>query len=77
MGLKADGTVVATGSNSKGQCNVSGWAQIRIGGEADSALTQTEPKEEQPATEPPAPETEPTEAPTEAEPLPVSEPEAE
>ncbi|MDR0312696.1 MAG: protein kinase [Treponema sp.] len=28
VGLKADGTVVATGDNSLGQCNVSGWQAI-------------------------------------------------
>ena len=28
VGLKADGTVVAVGSNDKGQCNVSGWRNI-------------------------------------------------
>ena len=28
MGLKADGTVVATGHNNYGECNLSGWKDI-------------------------------------------------
>jgi alpha-tubulin suppressor-like RCC1 family protein len=28
VGLKADGTVVATGNNDEGQCNVSYWTDI-------------------------------------------------
>jgi alpha-tubulin suppressor-like RCC1 family protein len=28
IGLKSSGTVLATGSNNYGQCNVSGWADI-------------------------------------------------
>jgi hypothetical protein len=28
VGLKSDGTVVATGKNNKGQCDVSGWSDI-------------------------------------------------
>ena len=43
---------MATGSNSKGQCGVSGWANVRVGGESDSAIAQSDA---------PAPATEPTE----------------
>ena len=28
VGLKADGTVVATGNNNYGECNLSGWKNI-------------------------------------------------
>jgi alpha-tubulin suppressor-like RCC1 family protein len=28
VGLRSDGTVVATGANGWGQCNVSGWTDI-------------------------------------------------
>ncbi len=28
LGLRTDGTVVATGSNQHGQCDVAGWAAI-------------------------------------------------
>lgn len=28
VGVKADGTVVATGTNDVGQCDVSGWTDI-------------------------------------------------
>ena len=65
VGLKADGTVVATGSNGKGQCDITGWTNIRVGGEAEAAA-QTQPTEAptEPATEPETvPETEPEEAP--------------
>lgn len=30
IALKADGTVLATGDNSKGECDVSGWTDIRV-----------------------------------------------
>lgn len=30
VGLKSDGTVIATGNNEYGQCNVSDWTDIRI-----------------------------------------------
>lgn len=30
VGLRADGTVVAVGDNSKGQCNVSGWTNVKM-----------------------------------------------
>ena len=30
VGLKADGTVVAVGYNDDGQCNVTGWKNIRV-----------------------------------------------
>ena len=30
IGLRSDGTVVATGENDDGQCNVSTWKDIRI-----------------------------------------------
>ena len=30
VGLKSDGTVVAVGSNSFGQCDVSGWTDIKL-----------------------------------------------
>ena len=32
VGLKADGTVVAVGDNGKGQCDVSGWTDIKLYG---------------------------------------------
>ena len=32
VGLKADGTVVAVGSNGDGQCEVSGWTGIKLPG---------------------------------------------
>ena len=31
-GLKTDGTVVAVGNNQYGQCDVSGWRDIRLPG---------------------------------------------
>ena len=30
VGLKANGTVVAVGQNDDGQCNVSGWTDIKL-----------------------------------------------
>ena len=30
VGLKSDGTVVATGENSRGECDVDMWSNIRI-----------------------------------------------
>lgn len=30
IGLKADGTVVVTGWNDDGQCDVSGWTDIKV-----------------------------------------------
>lgn len=30
VGLKADGTLVAVGDNSHGQCGVAGWSGIRL-----------------------------------------------
>ena len=30
VGLRADGTVVAAGKNDNGQCDVSGWTNIRL-----------------------------------------------
>ena len=30
VGLKSDGTVVAVGTNLYGQCNVSGWTDIKL-----------------------------------------------
>ena len=30
VGLKADGTVVAVGFNEFGQCDASGWANIKV-----------------------------------------------
>ena len=30
VGLKSDGTVVAVGNNFYGQCNVSGWTDIKL-----------------------------------------------
>ena len=53
LGLKADGTLVAAGSNGKGQCDVTGWTNIRVGGEAEAAA-QTQPTEAptEPAAEP-------------------------
>ena len=30
VGLRANGTVIATGDNSKGQCNVSGWTNVKM-----------------------------------------------
>lgn len=30
VGLKSDGTVVATGWNEYGQCDVSGWTDIKV-----------------------------------------------
>jgi alpha-tubulin suppressor-like RCC1 family protein len=32
VGLKSDGTVVAAGYNRDGQCNVSGWTDIKVPG---------------------------------------------
>ncbi|WP_407951960.1 RCC1-like domain-containing protein [Plantactinospora sonchi] len=29
LGLRADGTVVATGNNEHGQCDITGWDAIR------------------------------------------------
>ena len=51
VGLKTDGTVVAVGSNDKGQCNVSGWRGIvavaagsshTVGLKADGTVVSTE-----------------------------------
>ena len=45
-----------------GQCDVSGWAPIRTGGEADAELTPTQKApEETSATEPPTEERAPSE----------------
>ena len=30
VGLKADGTVIAVGENKVGQCDVSGWTDIKL-----------------------------------------------
>ena len=30
IGLKSDGTVVAVGNNDYGQCDVSGWTDIKL-----------------------------------------------
>ena len=30
VGLKADGSIVAVGDNESGQCNVSGWKDIKL-----------------------------------------------
>lgn len=30
LGLRADGTVTATGNDENGQCDVSGWGRLRV-----------------------------------------------
>lgn len=32
VGLKSDGTVIATGDNKYGQCDANGWRGIRLSG---------------------------------------------